>query len=361
MFFDITKHDYYMKKILVIEDNLEVRENIVEILELSGYEVVAVPDGKQGVEMAMQEKPDLILCDVMMPELDGFGVLRILGKNKETRDIPFIFLTAKTEQADFRKGMGLGADDYITKPFDDVELLDAIEIRLTKKEQLAKTFDGSGRGLSNFFDQARADEALRKLSEDREERFMAKRSMIFEEGRHANWLYFLASGKVKCYKTNDYGKELITHIYKEGDFFGFLPLIQDHPYEESAMVIEDAVLHLIPKEDFNMLLYHNRGFSLQFIKMLANEVSAVEEDLLKLAYDSVRLKVSKTLLALFDKYDQNGTARISILREDLASMSGTAKETVIRTLTDFKEEKLIEIKGNEIIISDRNNLEKLRF
>jgi DNA-binding response OmpR family regulator len=105
------------KKILVIEDNSEVRENLEEILELSGYEVVVAEDGKVGVDKAISEKPDLILCDVMMPRLDGFGVLNILSKRSQTADIPFIFLTAKTEKSDFRRGMNLGADDYITKPF----------------------------------------------------------------------------------------------------------------------------------------------------------------------------------------------------------------------------------------------------
>ena len=87
-------------KILVIEDNQEVRENILEILELSNYEIVEAAHGKEGVEQAFATLPDLILCDVMMPELDGFGVLRILGRDIRTRDIPFIFLTAKTEERD---------------------------------------------------------------------------------------------------------------------------------------------------------------------------------------------------------------------------------------------------------------------
>ena len=350
-----------MKKILVIEDNSEVRENIVEILELSNYDVLSAENGKTGVGLALREKPDLILCDVMMPELDGFGVLRILGKNPESLDIPFIFLTAKAEQSDFRKGMGLGADDYITKPFDDVELLDAIEMRLKKSAKIRDSFERSGEGLSSFFDQARAVEELRKLSENREVRSLPKRSLVFEEGKRADWLFFIETGKIKCYKTNEYGKELITHIYNEGEFFGFLPLLREQPYEESAMVLEDTVLHLVPKKDFNLLLYNNRGFSIQFIKMLANQVSEVEENLIKLAYDSVRQKVAKSLSSLFTKYVENGIARISILREDLASLSGTAKETVIRTLTDFKDEELIRIEGNEIIIDDVGKLENLKY
>ena len=116
-----------MKKILLIEDNLDVRENTEEILSLANYKVFTAANGKIGVELAHTEKPDLIICDIMMPELDGYGVLHILSKNEDTARIPFIFLTAKTEKSDIRKGMNLGADDYLTKPFDDTDLLNAIE------------------------------------------------------------------------------------------------------------------------------------------------------------------------------------------------------------------------------------------
>jgi CheY-like chemotaxis protein len=125
-----------MKSILVIDDNKDIRENTAEILEMAGYKTFTAENGKKGVETALQEKPDLIVCDIMMPELDGYGVLHLLRKNPEMEHIPFVFLTAKTERSDFRKGMEMGADDYITKPFEDIELLNAIEIRLKKSAVL---------------------------------------------------------------------------------------------------------------------------------------------------------------------------------------------------------------------------------
>ncbi|RYG47560.1 MAG: response regulator, partial [Chitinophagaceae bacterium] len=109
--------------ILLIEDNLEIRENTAEILELANYRVTTAENGKLGVEAALKEHPDLIICDVMMPVLDGYGVLHLLNKNAGLEGIPFIFLTAKSERSDLRKGMEMGADDYITKPFTDIELL----------------------------------------------------------------------------------------------------------------------------------------------------------------------------------------------------------------------------------------------
>ena len=125
-----------MKKILLIEDNDDIRSNTAEILELANYEVEVAENGKRGVEKALEFLPDLIICDIMMPELDGYGVLHAIQRNETIKNTPFIFLTAKTERSDFRKGMEQGADDYITKPFDGTELLNAVDGRLKKVDWL---------------------------------------------------------------------------------------------------------------------------------------------------------------------------------------------------------------------------------
>src|SRR6516225_403057 len=127
-----------MKKILVIEDDSEMRRNIVLVLQLEQYQPIAAENGRVGVEIARREKPDLILCDVMMPELDGYGVLRALQEDEGLATIPFIFLTAKGEKDDLRSGMNLGADDYLTKPVPKAELLGAIEARLRRSQQQAR-------------------------------------------------------------------------------------------------------------------------------------------------------------------------------------------------------------------------------
>src|SRR5213593_1229834 len=124
-----------MKKILVIEDEPEMRRNITALLRYKAYEPIAAENGRLGVEMARREKPDLILCDVMMPELDGYGVLRALQADAKLALIPFIFLTAKGEKDDLRSGMNLGADDYLTKPIANSDLVEAIEARLRRAEQ----------------------------------------------------------------------------------------------------------------------------------------------------------------------------------------------------------------------------------
>ena len=127
-----------MKKILVIEDEPEMRRNITTLLRYYDYEPIAAENGRHGIETARREKPDLILCDVMMPELDGHAVLQALQADATLARIPFIFLTAKGEKDDLRSGMNLGADDYLTKPVANADLVRAIEARLRRSEQQAK-------------------------------------------------------------------------------------------------------------------------------------------------------------------------------------------------------------------------------
>ena len=126
-----------MKKILVIEDAAEMRRNLLTILKLEGFHALGAEDGRSGIEAARRERPDLILCDVMMPVLDGYGVLSALRADAATLTVPFIFLTAKGEKPDIRAGMNLGADDYLTKPVAKADLLDAIEARLARQAQQA--------------------------------------------------------------------------------------------------------------------------------------------------------------------------------------------------------------------------------
>src|SRR5699024_5455295 len=147
--------------VLIIEDNQEIRESTAEILELSDYTVYTAAEGKSGVDKAIKHLSDIILCDIMMPELDGYGVLYLLSKNKKTKDIPFIFLTAKAERTDHRKAMEMGADDYLTKPFDDIELLNAIEIRLKKKSEQ----ESIQKQTLDFFSQEDEEEMLKHILE----------------------------------------------------------------------------------------------------------------------------------------------------------------------------------------------------
>ena len=349
-----------MKKILLIEDNDDIRENTAEILEMSNYRVFMAKDGKEGVEVALREIPDLIICDIMMPELDGYGVLHILQRNNDTRNTPFIFLTAKTERTDFRKGMELGADDYITKPFNGTELLNAVESRLKKVDLLKEEFSGL-KGLQDLMKASDGKDMLKELAGGRNVNKYKKKQLIFTEGNRPNCLFYVNKGKVKTSKTNDDGKGLVVGLYNEGDFLGHIALLENTNYKETAEALEETELAVIPREDFEVLINNSHEVSRKFIQLLASNISEKENQLLGLAYNSLRKKVADALIAVYRKYNatQNEGFTIDISRENLATIAGTATESLIRTLGDFKNEKLIEINDGSITILNEKKLENL--
>lgn len=151
-----------MSKILVIEDEKNIRETIMEILELNDYNVAAAENGLIGVAKALQFKPDLIVCDVMMPEMDGFETLRNIRSINEISNTPFVFLTAKTERRDFREGMNSGADDFLNKPFNTQELLQVIELRITKSKQAKELYSEEINNLKEEVDNLQ--NSINKLS-----------------------------------------------------------------------------------------------------------------------------------------------------------------------------------------------------
>ncbi len=350
-----------MSKILLIEDNNDVRENTAEILELANYTVVTAENGKVGVEKAMQEKPDLIICDIMMPVLDGYGVLHMINKHEDLKNIPFIFLTAKAERGDFRRGMEMGADDYITKPFTDIELLNSVESRLRKVELIRKNYSTDIKGMHEFMQDLGKGDALKDLAEGRNINHYRKKQIIYTEGNHPGRMFYVVSGKVKTFKSNDDGKELTVGLYSEGEFFGYIALLENGVYRESAEAMEDAEIALIPRDDFEQLINNNSDVSRKFIKMLAHNVVEREEQLLNLAYNSLRKRVADALITLQRKYQKGNEEHFSIhiSREDLANIAGTATESLIRTLSDFRGEKLIDIKDGNIILLNEKKLHSM--
>lgn len=347
-----------MKQIILIEDNLEIRDNTAEILELAGYKVRTAENGKIGVELALEKKPDLIVCDIMMPVLDGYGVLHLINKNEALKGIPFIFLTAKAERSDFRKGMEMGADDYITKPFTDVELLTAVESRLKKVELLQKNYASNAEGMQQMLSDFGDKKAIEALTSDRNTNHYKKKQVIYAEGNHPHRLLYIQKGKVKTFKTNNDAKELTVGLFGEGDFLGYTALLEGTTYKETAEAIDDSEIAMIPAEEFDKLMNSSRELTQKFIQLLAKNVREKEEQLLGLAYNSLRKRVADALITLQQKYQEAGTEKFSIhiSREDLANIAGTATESLIRTLSDFKSEKLVEIKDGSIIILNEKKL-----
>src|SRR4029078_7411958 len=330
-----------MKSILVIEDNKDIRENTAEILDLAGYKTFTAENGKKGVDLAFREKPDVIVCDIMMPELDGYGVLHLVRKNPDFQNTPFIFLTAKTERGDFRKGMEMGADDYITKPFDDIELLNAVEVRLRKSQILEQNYTSSPSGLTQFLKDVKSTGLIDKLSEQYAVENYDKKQMLYQEGKRPRFLFYLLKGKVKAYKSHEDGKEYITNLYSDGDFIGYTALIEDTNYDDSATILEDAEVMMIPKDDFLQMVYSDISIASKFIHIITQNVKEKEDRLLNLAYSSLRKRIAKARVELNRKYNEPGGNRpIEISREDIAHDVGPSHDPRLRPLSDVKAEKL---------------------
>jgi CheY-like chemotaxis protein len=295
------------KTILVIDDNNDLRENTAEILDLAGYKTLTAENGKRGVEVAAKEKPDVIVCDIMMPELDGYGVLHLLRKNPDTQNIPFIFLTAKTERSDFRKGMEMGADDYVTKPFEDIELLNAIEVRLKKAEVLQQNYSSTPQGAGAVCKRCKRHRPAEALVRPVCRGKLHKKQTLYQEGKRPRFLYYLVSGKVKAFKGHEDGKEYITDLFSAGDFIGYTAhLIEDKNYDDSATILEDAEIMQIPRDEFLGMIYSDINIATKFIRIVTQNVKEKEERLLNLAYSSLRKRVAKALVDIHEKFNKDG-------------------------------------------------------
>lgn len=344
------------KTILIIEDNFEIREGTAEILSLTGeYEVLTAEHGREGVDMALRHRPDLILCDIMMPELDGYGVLYMLSKNESTADIPFIFLTAKSEKADIRKAMEMGADDYLTKPFDDIELLNAIESRFRKRGKLMarQIMTPAAWGGTLKLNEEEQNFLLQGLVKEARVKFLKKKQRIYETGDTPVFMFYLLKGKIRSFLLYQDGRELSTGIHIDDSFFGYEALLLNESYSDNAEALEDCEIALIAKERFFELIYNKPVIARKFITLLSGNIREKEEQMLGFAYDTVRKRVANALVNVAEKSMQSrndGEIIIRISRDDLAALAGTANETISRMLADFKDEKLITKTGNAIII-----------
>lgn len=343
---------------LLIEDDAIVRENTADILQFANYTVTTASDGKIGVEKAKKIRPDIVICDIMMPKLDGYGVIQLLNEDEYLKNTPFIFLTAKTNQADVRKGMNLGADDFITKPFEESELLTAITTRLKKVSSYKKY----SRTLKESEHKKQSTKNIKDVNEliaffyKKQAHLYHKGDSLFCEGNKSNHIFLVKSGEVKTFKTTEIGKELITGFYAKDKFIGYTSSLGDFPHTENAEAIQDSKLIKIDKTEIISLIESNTRIALNLIELLARNIKNTKEKLVQLAYDSVRGRTAKCLLLLVA---EDPLKKIIISRSDLANLTGIAKETLIRTLTDFKEEGYIETSRNFVKIIDEKGLKKI--
>lgn len=332
--------------ILVIEDNEDVRANLVEILELYGYEVSEAANGLEGVKEAVRILPDMILCDVSMPELDGFGVLNILNQQEKTMSIPFVFITARTEKEDIRRGMNLGADDYITKPFYKDELLQVIQTRL-KKAASRGTHSSKAAKAPHLSDPERGYEKLQRAFEEQGRlKHYGQGQLIVEEEEFPHYIYRVETGRIHLIRSHDYGKDYIIAELGPGEVFGLSTVLERGYYHYRAKVASTACgCSLLGKERLLKMLNEDPNVSEAIIQLMARRLVAHGDKLAHQAYDSVRRRTALVLCDLHKKYED---VPIELSREELAQMVGTTKESVIRSISDFKREGLLMTEGRSI-------------
>ena len=284
-------------------------------------------------------------------------------RHPKTKNIPFIFVTAKSDKQDFRVGMDLGADDYLTKPFNGNDLLSLVNARLRKAEVLKELLKNNSQDLEDFFaNSEKSIDNIYSISDRIVQKKIRKKEILFIEGDSSKYLYFLVSGKIKTFRTNEQGKEYITQVYKEKDFFGYTSLLDANIYEDTAVAIEDSEIASIIKQDFYQMLLSNNELYTKFIKYITSDLSETNDKLIKLAYDSARKRVAEAILYLAKKYHMellNGIV-FSVCRDDISSISGVSPESVSRNLTDLRSERLIELQNGKIKILDLRKLTDLK-
>ncbi len=349
-----------MKTVLLIEDDLTLLANTKELLELYNYKVWYAESGEIGVNLALQTNPDIIICDIMMPVLDGYGVFEKLKENKATCSIPFIFLSCKTEMNNIRKGMNLGADDYVTKPFKIQDLINAIESRLVKNvifNQISpKKLDPVSEPLKiNSLHQLR--EFFKKAGEFEE---FDKHQVIYKERKNADSIYFVENGLLKTHRMDEFGKELITGIHKKGEFLGFYSFKKLYSYPETASALESGSLYRLSTKRFQEILSGSHQLTLELAQLQSENLAVLRSHLLEMAYGSVLKKTSNTILKFVDGTQNNLLEAIKISRSDLASIAGISTESLIRSLSLLKKEKLIDIEGRNIKILNLQELYQVR-
>ncbi|HTS44726.1 MAG TPA: response regulator [Puia sp.] len=350
-----------MKRILIIEDNREIRENIAEILELEGYQVFSASSGRIGVEIAFAKNPDLIFCDIMMPDLDGYATLYLLGKNKDTMNIPFIFLTARTEKAEIQKGLGLGATNYIVKPFTDTDLLRAVQSGIQKASQISTAQSCTVQELTEFINYAKTQYGLPLSKDEISRRICRKNEMLFVQHDQPVAAYFVIDGKIRSYLWNEEGSQFTTNTHRNGEFLGYMAIMESSEHKDNAIAEEDSSIIMISSHAFLQLMHYDHSLGKKFIKLLAGDNIRKEERLISLAYYSFRKGIIEKLLSFSKemKESHREPELWEILEGNPAMHPGRDNDYAAFILDDLKTANLIDIRGKKIIIKEEKQLKRI--
>lgn len=350
-----------MKAILLITTNEELRKKVAGIFDYSGYSVTTVPDGAAAIESAIGVQPEVILCDLDLPEPGSYTLLHAVAQHASISRIPVILLGSFPTKEDVRKAMDAGADDCLPLPFEGIELLRAVEAALDRKTR--RSLHSAKKHADDVLPTGDKEDRQRLtvLFGDRDMQTFRRKQSLYSEGQRATQVWFIASGKVKTFRINEDGKELITNLYGQGDLVGYTEALQGDCYRDSARAVEDTGLIAIPRSEFLRIITTSTELSRLLLQMLARNSTRRDEGLVDLAYNSLRKRVANGLLRLSETFNEGvqGNRTINLSRENLAAIIGAAPESLTRTLSDFKKEKLISMQEGVITLLNEEKLRNL--
>lgn len=345
-------------KVLIIDDDRIILRVAEELLKLSGYSTIAAEDGLSGIALAGSERPDVIICDIVMPGINGYEVFNALSRNSFTATIPFIFLTSKDNYLDQRKGMRMGASDYLTKPVNGLELLESIEARIRKQHAAKRETYPDNPAVPPPADpwaKLRTSGTATVCTYNRNE-------VLFSEGDLQKNIFLVNKGRIKTMKTNENGKRIITGFYRTNDLAGCIIQKSKPVYSDTAVAQEDTEVLKIAAESFYSMLGNHREIQAAAFTFMARDIQRKERLMMNIALNSARKRMQEVLLIASEYYSDSrdpNSANISMSREDLANLSGLSTESAIRILSSFRKEGLLSTddKG-QIIIHDTLLLKK---
>lgn len=349
------------KTILLIDDIEQYREATARVLNMAGYKVLLAEDGQQGIDIAETKASDLILCCINKTEFDAYSILYLIGKKNELATIPFIFIDRQGKSLDIRKAFSLGVDDCLQAPFSNIDLLNSIECQL-KKRELRKAYFTQSYKNSYSFSYGDGKHEIKKTIESRKTKRVKAKFPIYSEGDPVSGIYLLVEGRVKSVKLNEDGRELVTAIYGPDEYFAVHDLLMNECYTETVEAIDDSTVCLLPRDTIIDLINRYPDLAKDFMKILSAEIIQKKEQLLQLAYHSVRKRMAETLLSLGRKSKNSNLSKmlVDIPREDLAGIAGIAIETACRTITDFQNEGILKKEGLKIHLVNVPKLERMR-
>lgn len=327
--------------ILIIEDNDKIRKATAAFLEQADYNVLQAANGKTGLKMALHS-PDLIICDIMMPKMNGYSLLYMLNTNPEIANIPFLFLTSKYES---EKATSANTDILASIE----SLMDNKVKELTVKSKRLK-----------FLEKIIKESGLNKSKISASFKLIRyhKKQIIYYEGTSANGLYLIIKGHVKTINLSGDGKEIFTGIFGCEEFLGVKGVLNNELFLETAETMDETTVCFIPSEKIHELVNISEQIRAKLVKLLSHN-QAEEESLSVLANVSVRKRMAGVLLRLA-KQSSDARYGVNISNNELAMLVGMTEETVTHTLSDFKTEGIIDKSDDRILLLDSIRLLRLK-